>query len=158
MEKARQFLTEIIQEIGEVINWEKNKFLKIVGLLCFILFFVNCALIIASPNHGTQTTFKFIGSGAANKEALYKVVLIINPYVFENAFVMTFLLGLNYFIIFCFRFRNMQETERFLLTIILILILVMIIMGWLFVWAAGNFYSEDIWFSNLPVMRFFNGS
>jgi len=126
-------------------NWKSNIFLKITGVLCLTIFLTNCVIIILAPNHGTEIKWELISQGFSGKEALYRVVLIINPYVLENAFITTFLFGLIYFIIYCLRIRKQEGREKIILTGILSAVIFMVIMSWLFVISYGQFYAEDIY-------------
>ena len=126
-------------------SWKSNIFLKGIGVACFVFFFINCVLIITAPNHGTETKFELIRQGFAGKEDLYRVVLIINPYVLENALSTTFLFGSIYFIIYCLRIRNQEKEEKIILTGVLLVVIFMIVMSWLFIVSYGQFYAEDIY-------------
>lgn len=126
-------------------NWKSNIFLKAIGTICFVVFLINCIVIILAPNHGTEIKWELIRPGFSGKEALYRVVLIINPFVLENAFIITFLFGLIYFIIYYLRIKKQEKEEKIILTGILLVIVFMIIMSWLFVFSYGQFYAEDIY-------------
>lgn len=126
-------------------DWKKNIFLKSLGMACFVFFVGNCISIIATPSHGTEMKWELIRPDFSGKEALYRVVLIFNSIVLENAVITTFLFGLIYLIIYCNRIRYQEKEEKIILTGILLVIVFMAVMSWLFVMSYGQFYAEDVY-------------